>query len=329
MVSSIIPASPFILDCDTGRDDALAIWYALAKSLPLCGIVASYGNTPLENVIKNCQNVLAYYPDSVIKIVAGADKPIQHHPYFTTVVEPRQKASGNGLCNIELPVQDNPESLIYHEALADRIQAISTLIKAEYAKQGRKLTYVIIGPATNFALLCRALGDDLPTYIERVVMMGGKFDGLWHDMPWADFNIGADPYAVDIILRSNIEFCFVPMNATYPIYMTVEEIDGLKAQTDIAVQAKRIMSAHCHLFSPEPVFRFHDPMVMVALSAIEQFQEVEVTINLDEDVECFGQIDRISGEVRKEARYVRQFTLDEALIASYKAELLHMLGFAQ
>jgi purine nucleosidase len=319
--------SPFILDCDTGRDDALAIWYALAKGLPLCGVVASYGNTPLANVTKNCQKVLAYYPDCLTHVIAGADKPLQDHAYFKDVVGPRQKASGNGLCNVELPTQGGLTTLIYRDALDDRILAICAHIKAQFLEYGQKLTYVIIGPASNFALICQALGDDISIYIERVVMMGGKFDRLWHDMPWADFNIGADPYAVDIILRSSVPIYFVPMNATWPICITMDDIEVLRPQTDIAEQAQKIMMAHCRLFSPEPVFRFHDPMVMIALSTLDQFKEEYVQLNLDEDTSGFGQMERMSVKTSSNVHGVNVFSLNEDIIAGYKAELIDTLGF--
>jgi inosine-uridine nucleoside N-ribohydrolase len=318
--------SPFILDCDTGRDDALAIWYALARDWPLCGIVASYGNTPLANVTKNCQKVLAYYPDCAINVVAGADQPLQDHAYFRNVVMPRQKASGNGLCNIELPIEGDLTSLIYHEALNMRILALCSEIKSQFLKHERKLTYVIIGPATNFALVCEALGDDISTYIERVVMMGGKFDELWHGMPWADFNIGADPHAVNIILRSNVPIYFVPMNATWPIFMTVEEIEALSPMTDIAEQAKNIMIAHCRSFSPEPVFRFHDPMVIIALSALEQFEEDTVRLNLGEGSGSFGQVERASIGASDDVYNVHVFSLNNNALDSYKASLIETLG---
>jgi inosine-uridine nucleoside N-ribohydrolase len=319
--------SPFILDCDTGRDDALAIWYALAKDLPLCGVVASYGNTPLANVTRNCQKVLAYYPDCSINVTAGADKPLQDHAYFKDVVDPRQKASGNGLCNVELPTQSELTTLIYRDTLGDRILAICALIKEQFLEYGQKLTYVIIGPASNFALICQALGDDISTYIERVVMMGGKFDGLWHDMPWADFNIGADPYAVDIMLRSSVPIYFVPMNATWPICITQEDVESLRPQTDMAEQAQKIMMAHCRLFSPEPVFRFHDPMVMIALGHLDQFKEGYVQLNLDEDASCFGQMQSLGVKASAKAYSVNVFSLNEDIVEDYKAELIEALGF--
>lgn len=49
-----------ILDVDTGVDDAQSIMVALADpDVEILGITCCFGNTPLENVLKNTLRVLS------------------------------------------------------------------------------------------------------------------------------------------------------------------------------------------------------------------------------------------------------------------------------
>lgn len=263
---------PFIVDCDTGRDDALALWLALARGMNLAGVVASYGNTPLANVADNTARVLALAGAHDIPLFAGAEKPLKPHAGWERIVLPRQAASGNGLCNIILPPSKNappvPQSA---EALAGELERL--------AREKGRLDYVIMGPATNFAAVCAFLGGRVHDIVARVTMMGGKMDVLWENMPGADFNIACDPGAVRQILAHGYETRFVPMDATWPVVMTLAEIEALRPATKLAEAAQNIMIAHCRHFAPEPVFRFHDPSVIMALEAPELFAPLSVTVN--------------------------------------------------
>tara|TARA_R110002126_G_scaffold13118_4_gene56998 strand:- start:144604 stop:145584 length:981 start_codon:yes stop_codon:yes gene_type:complete len=319
-------SAPFILDCDTGRDDALAIWYALRDNMPLCGVVASYGNTPLDNVMVNCRRVLAAFPECAIPVFRGADRPLQTHCYFDDVVLPRQDASGDGLCNVKLPFDPQIISCHAQENLPDNVDAIIAFIKAQHIKQGRKLTYVITGPATSFVHICAALGSAIHDYIDRVVMMGGKFDTLWDQMPYADFNIGADPYAVDFLLRCGLRVDFIAMNMTWPIVITLEDILVLKAQTPLARYAQDIMVAHCREFSPEPVFRFHDPAVMAALKNDAIFVPCKLTVDLDEAGGAFG---RLVDAPDLEKENAALWGLDPVESGAIKKALLTTIGLTE
>ncbi len=268
----------FIIDCDTGRDDALAIWIALNLQLPLKAVVSSYGNTSLENVTRNNKRVL-HLADTTAALYNGLDAPLNKHIAYKNVVLPRQEISGNGLCNIELPpATESPQP--------QEISALKEVILAESA-EGRPLDYIITGPATNFAAL---LTESLKNNIGNVTMMGGKFDPLWQELPGADFNIISDPFAVQTILNHGIPIRFVPMNATWPIVMTIEEIKALVPQTNIAEKAQEIMIAHCLNFAPEPVFRFHDPSVIMACLNPDYFKAETVKIITDESSPDFGRI---------------------------------------
>ena len=67
-----------ILDCDPGRDDAIAIAMALASptEIELVGITAVAGNVPLELTYRNARFLceLCGFPDTPVH--AGADRAL-------------------------------------------------------------------------------------------------------------------------------------------------------------------------------------------------------------------------------------------------------------
>lgn len=274
---------PFVLDCDTGRDDALAIWVAFAQKLPLSAVIPSYGNVKVENVADNSARVLAFAGRDDIPLWPGAEEPSQAHIGVERILTPRQKASGNGLCNLELPQSARKDGgKVGYQDLADKLVALS-------AKLG-KLDYIITGPATNFYEVCKLLGTKAREIFAQVTMMGGKFSPLWEQIPGADFNIICDPYAVRGILQQGFAIRFVPMNATWPIQLPLTALEKLKAGSAIGETSKDLMVAHCRHFAPEPIFRFHDPSVMIAAMHPEAFKPVKIDIILDEQSPDFGRL---------------------------------------
>lgn len=276
-------ATPFIIDCDTGRDDALALWVALSRGMNLAAVIASYGNVPLDHVIENTARVLGLAGRGDIPLLAGAAQPGRDHSGYQKTVLPRQAISGNGLCNLEFPegtiMRPTPQG---PEGLAAQIIRL--------AEKHGKIDYVILGPATNFAQIAAALGPRLTDYIGRVTMLGGRMESLWDQTPVADFNIICDPFAVRDILDRKIRLRFITLNTTWPIALTLEQLEGLIADNALAQRAKELMIAHTRHFAPEPVFRFHDPAVMLAMDQDDCFEDVFMQIDCDEASPTFGRL---------------------------------------
>jgi inosine-uridine nucleoside N-ribohydrolase len=307
---------PFIIDCDTGRDDALAFWCATALNLPLAGAVASYGNVVMTQVLDNTARVLSLAGRDDVPLLAGASRPSRRHAGYEQIVLPRQRKSGNGLSNINLPRSTRmlPE-YTGPEGLAKQV--------AEIAAKTGPLDYIITGPATNCAVICAALAGRMRDTVARVTMMGGKF-GLWSTLPGADFNIVADPYAARALIEKGVEFRFVPMDTTWPIVLTLPEVQALVPQNSVASAAQEIMVAHCRYFAPEPVFRFHDPAVLMAALAPEGFANVSVDIVLDEKSAEFGRL------VEKDDGFpVQIYRTSDKMRQEFLGRMLAALGLAR
>lgn len=276
--------TPIIIDCDTGRDDALTIWTALSSEMDLCGVVTSYGNTNLDQVTENTLRVLSLAGRNDIPVLKVSTAPQTDHKGYTDIVLPRQETGGNGLCNVILPEAPRTQSdALDIEEFAEAIQTLAD-------KHG-SIDYYIIGPTTNFGRLIDYLGPQLKTLINRVVMMGGKLEPLWSEMPGADFNLVSDPYSFHKLLIFDIPLTLVPMNTTWPISMHLDNIKHLEIDSDIGKHAKELMISYCIDFSPDQIFRFHDPTVLFTDLYKKSVKSWKLNIILDENSIDFGRLD--------------------------------------
>jgi purine nucleosidase len=73
-----VTAHRIILDCDPGRDDALAIALALAspEEIELIGITTVAGNVPLELTQRNARLVCELCGHDQVPVYAGARRPL-------------------------------------------------------------------------------------------------------------------------------------------------------------------------------------------------------------------------------------------------------------
>ncbi len=70
-------ATPIVLDCDPGHDDAIAILLALASpEVELLGITTVHGNQTLEKTTVNALKVLELVGRGDVPVVPGADRPL-------------------------------------------------------------------------------------------------------------------------------------------------------------------------------------------------------------------------------------------------------------
>ena len=311
---------PLMIDCDTGRDDALSIWVALALGCDLAAVVASYGNTVLDNVCENCLRVLHVAGRSDIPVWRGDNMPLADHPCIESIILPKQEMSGNGLCNLVLP--GSPAAAMPRDA-----QARAEGIRALAAEKG-PVDYIILGPATNFAATIQMLGSDVAKVIRRVTMWGGKLDPLWESMPGPDFNFGCDPMAVKVLLDAASQYGlpvrFMPMDVTWLIEMNLAQLQTLKASEDtIAQTARALMIAHAQNFAPDNLFRFHDPCVIMSLLHEDQFKPVKAAIETDTSHADFGRL-----RMSEDGAPVFLFDADAELRADMKAGILKLLNLS-
>src|SRR2546428_7758984 len=195
-------ATRFILDCDPGHDDAIALLLALASpELDLLGVTTVAGNQTLEKTTANAIRVLDFVGRGGIPVAAGADRPLARAPSAAAYVhgEPGPDAPAPP------PPQRAPLAQHAVDFLADRIR-----------ERKGAVTLVPTGPLTNVALLLALHPDARP---ERIVLMGGAI-AEGNVTPAAEFNIWCDPEAAARVFDSGLDVTMVGLDVTHRALFT-------------------------------------------------------------------------------------------------------------
>ncbi len=179
-------SQPFLLDVDTGIDDALALLYAVAcPEIDLRGVSCVAGNVPVDDVVRNTISVLDMAGRSDIEVCRGAGEPIAR-PLVTT------------------PETHGPNGVGYALTTADpgRVSARSgpELIVDTVMGDPHNVTLVTLGPLTNLALALERV-PKLLDHVRRLVVMGGCFSVAGNTAPRTEWNIHVDPEAARAVFE--------------------------------------------------------------------------------------------------------------------------------
>src|SRR5205823_14874085 len=80
-------ATPIILDCDPGHDDAIALLLALASpEVELVGVTTVSGNQTLDKTTANALRVLEFVGRDDVPVHAGADRPLVRERFTAAYV---------------------------------------------------------------------------------------------------------------------------------------------------------------------------------------------------------------------------------------------------
>ena len=198
-----------MLDCDPGRDDAIALIMAFAcGALDVAAVTTVAGNQTIEKTTRNAGRILAFLGKKPL-FAQGAAKPLLRELVTAPLVH-----GESGLDGPSLPEPDIEKSpLSAHELMG-------TLLKEE------KATIVATGPLTNIALLILSY-PEAKGKIEQVVIMGGGIDhGNWSAA--AEFNILVDPEAAKVVFEAGLPIVMCPLDVTEKAFITREENDSLR-----------------------------------------------------------------------------------------------------
>ena len=111
-------ATPILLDCDPGHDDAIALLLALASpELELLGVTTVAGNQTLEKTTANALRVLELVGRGDVDVAAGADRPLARELFIAAYVHGETGLDGPSL----LDPQRQPVDQHAVDFLAERI----------------------------------------------------------------------------------------------------------------------------------------------------------------------------------------------------------------
>ena len=202
-------ATPILLDCDPGHDDAIALLLALASpEVELLGVTTVAGNQTLPKTTANAIRVLEFAGRADIPVAAGADRPLVREQYVASYVH-----GDTGLDGPDLPPpQADPVNRHAADFLADKIREANGAV-----------TLVPTGPLTNVALMLALHPDARP---ERIVLMGGAI-AEGNVTPAAEFNIWCDPEAAARVFVSGIDVTMIGLDVTHKALFTSAHIGRL------------------------------------------------------------------------------------------------------
>lgn len=190
---------PFVLDCDPGHDDALAMVVALARpELQLLAVTTVAGNAGLPETTRNALRVLTLLGRTDIPVAAGAAGPLMRQLHVAEDVH-----GATGLEGADLP----------EPAFAARPEGAIELLRAVLEGAAEPVTIAAVGPLTNIALLVRTH----PELIERIasirVMGGAITEG--NTTASAEFNVWQDPEAARIVFDCGRPVTLMTLDTTH------------------------------------------------------------------------------------------------------------------
>lgn len=201
-----------IFDTDPGIDDALALMLlAKSKEVEILAITTVAGNSTIENTTANSQFLKKLLGLSC-PIFSGASSAIKGS--FTTA----NVHGSSGLAGIdhkEVPVLTNNAST-----------KIIELVK----NNPHEITIICVGPETNLAQAITQF-PELPSLIKEVIIMGGAILSPGNQTPVAEFNIGLDPEAAEIVFNAPVKKTLVPLDVCYETPLFQEDFAKLKGSS--------------------------------------------------------------------------------------------------
>lgn len=262
---------PFVIDCDTGTDDAIAIMTALySPEVEVKAITSVNGNVPLEWTTKNNLNMIEYLGFD-IPVARGADSPFVplHHYYSDT--------HGNtGMGTVVLP--DAAHSACVTTDAATLIHDIA--VEAEGT-----LELLVIGPMTNIGIALMNY-PNLKRLIKHIWFMGGAATG-GNVSPTAEFNIWVDPLAAHMVCESGIPLTMVGLDVTEKAVLNKEDTDEIRRigtrAAELTADILDYMLLRCKGGGEDAVM--HDALAFCAAVAPECLELTPCFV----DIECRGQ----------------------------------------
>jgi len=201
-----------ILDCDPGRDDAIAIVCALARpELSVLGITCVAGNVAVDKTYSNACDVVEYVTNDSVPIFSGCS-----HPILLRQVTAEDIHGETGLRGIELP-----------HALGQKtdVHAVDFILDQLKSNEPETITLCCTAPLTNIAVAFLKEPHILRR-AQQIIIMGGSF-GIGNISPVAEFNAYCDPLATKIVFGSNVPILLFPLNLTQRFLIRKRAFDAI------------------------------------------------------------------------------------------------------
>lgn len=243
-----------MVDTDPGIDDALALMY-LATCLDQWewkAVTVVAGNVSLDQCVDNALSLVTLLGlEHDLPVHAGCARPLLGRPRTAESVH-----GADGLGGVERP----------RPAVAARPEhAVDTILRLSRAHDG-ELELLTLGPLTNLASAL-VIDPGLARRVRHLTFMGGAVHHRGNITPRAEFNVWADPEALQVVLRSGIPYTMIGLDATEQALLTRAELDLLGDATPVARLARAMLAPYVDAYEASRGLAgcaLHDPLAAAA-----------------------------------------------------------------
>ena len=204
----------YIIDCDPGHDDIMAIITALANKLNILGFTTVAGNNTLDNVTNNLLKVLDYLKYD-IPVYKGFSKPMLRE------AEPQ---NAHGETGLDGPILPEPIST------SNNISAIDFYKNA--LVENEEISIICLAPLTNIGYLIKKY-PYLVCKIDTIYLMGGAICG-GNINKYGEFNIYHDPEAAKIVFESGIKIVMAPLEVCNNGFIYLKEYEVINKTNKVS-----------------------------------------------------------------------------------------------
>lgn len=207
----------FLIDTDTGSDDAWAIVEALCASdvARVEAITTVCGNLPLDLCTKNALLAEDAAGGYLPPVYRGVEHPLLSKKSFAAY----HVHGEDGLGGLDLPAPARK---------AEEKHAVLAIIDLVRKNPG-EIEIVTIGPLTNLAAAL-TLAPDLARKIKKLWILGGSAGICGNLTEYAEYNVGSDPEASEIVLQSGVPAVWITLDTTRgSTEITPDEVERLLA----------------------------------------------------------------------------------------------------
>lgn len=192
--SGVSSRMPVFVDTDTGCDDAIALaWLLQCPEAAVVGMSSVFGNSSIQNTTANLLTVLDALGSNAPVTVGAAAPLVYLRTGAGALVHGPDGLWGN----------QRPQRL-------DDLPVGAPAAMAAAARAYPGLTILALGPLTNVARAVQAYPADLAG-VRLVALAGAR--GLGDFTPAAEFNVFADPHALNVVLDSPLRVELVTRDA--------------------------------------------------------------------------------------------------------------------
>ncbi len=306
----------FIIDTDTGSDDAVALLLAAAAAadgeIEIAAVTVVAGNVPIDLAVRNAIITLDLCGGGDVPLHVGAARPLRRPLETAQFVHGEDGMGGAPLPDPSRQPTDG--------------DAVDVLLELARRDPGRH-TLVTLGPLTNVAA---ALDRDpaLLTRFEHTFMMAGSPDGIGNVNVAGEYNVWADPEAATAVLAADGAKTMIGWNISRQFaVVTPEESEALTAAGPLGrftVEINRDVDRYCREVSGLDGYDLPDPVAMavaLAPSIVTEATDESMVVGLDEPSRGAVLLDRRAERAAPRCRVV--WAVDER---AFKNRLLDACG---